>query len=274
MTVDISHLHLAVQGKTLLDDVSLQIDDSERVGLIGVSGSGKSMISRACLGLLPPHMQLQGSIRIGGQEMVGADEGLLADMRGKAIALVMQDPASALNPVKRIADQIALPLRLHYSLNRQQIHERVVAMLRKVDVPLEAMRRFPHQLSGGQQQRVAIATALVTSPRFIVADEPTTALDPITQRQIVDLLVSLVDDAGASMLFITHDFSVLSQATNRCYVLDGGRIAESGRTLDLLRSPEQETTRGLVDAARMLTFHADEHMSISTEYRQGGRSER
>ncbi|MDN6234234.1 MAG: ATP-binding cassette domain-containing protein, partial [Bifidobacterium crudilactis] len=159
MTVDISHLHLAVQGKTLLDDVSLQIDDGERVKLIGVSGSGKSMISRACLGLLPQHMQLQGSIRIGGQEMVGADERLLADMRGKAIALVMQDPASALNPVKRIADQIALPLKLHYSLNRQQIHERVVAMLRKVDVPLEAMRRFPHQLSGGQQQRVAIAAA-------------------------------------------------------------------------------------------------------------------
>ena len=119
----------------------------------------------------------------------------------------------------------------------------------------EVERMYPHELSGGQQQRVGIATALITSPRFIIADEPTTALDSITQRQIVDLLTSLVDDAGASMLFITHDFSVLARATTRCYVLDAGRIVESGPTADLLAAPTTPQAQRLVAAAQTLTLH-------------------
>lgn len=127
----------------------------------------------------------------------------------------------------------------------------VKAMLDKVGLSQDALLKYPHQLSGGQQQRVGIATALITSPRFIIADEPTTALDSITQRQIVDLLTSLVDDAGASMLFITHDFAVLARATTRCYVLDGGSIAETGTTASLLQAPASEPARRLVDAAQV-----------------------
>ena len=126
---------------------------------------------------------------------------------------VFQNPAASLNPVMTVAQQIALPLRLHYDLTKVERADRVNALLSKVGLDLDMAGKYPHELSGGQQQRVGIATALITSPRFIIADEPTTALDSITQRQIVDLLTSLVDDAGASMLFITHDFSVL--ATHR-----------------------------------------------------------
>ena len=154
-----------------------------------------------------------------------------------------------------VAQQIALPLRLHYDLTKAERAERVNTMLDKVGLDRDMAGKYPHELSGGQQQRVGIATALITSPRFIIADEPTTALDSITQRQIVDLLTSLVDDAGASMLFITHDFSVLARATTRCYVLDAGRIVESGPTADLLAAPTTPQAQRLVAAAQTLTLH-------------------
>ena len=168
---------------------------------------------------------------------------------------VFQNQAASLNPVMTVAQQIALPLRLHYDLTKAERADRVNALLSKVGLDLDMAGKYPHELSGGQQQRVGIATALITSPRFIIADEPTTALDSITQRQIVDLLTSLVDDAGASMLFITHDFSVLARATTRCYVLDAGRIVESGPTADLLAAPTTPQAQRLVAAAQTLTLH-------------------
>lgn len=160
-----------------------------------------------------------GSIDMSGTEIIGASEHVLADLRGRYVGAVFQNPAASLNPVMTVAQQISLPLKLHYDLTKAERVDRVNAMLDKVGLDRDMAGKYPHELSGGQQQRVGIATALITSPRFIIADEPTTALDSITQRQIVDLLVSLVDDAGASMLFITHDFSVLARATTRCYVL-------------------------------------------------------
>ena len=154
--------------------------------------------------------------------------------------MVFQNPGASLNPVLPVGRQVELPLRLHYDLTRSERVERVNAMLAKVGLPADVAAKFPHELSGGQRQRVGIATALITSPRLIVADEPTTALDSITQRQIVDLLVSLVDEAGASMLFITHDFSVLTRA----------------ETAAMLAAPQDERTARLVRAARTLTLRA------------------
>ncbi|RDX13741.1 ABC transporter ATP-binding protein, partial [Bifidobacterium longum] len=188
-------------------------------------------------------------------EIIGASERALADLRGRYVGAVFQNPAASLNPVMTVAQQIALPLRLHYDLAKAERADRVNALLSKVGLDLDMAGKYPHELSGGQQQRVGIATALITSPRFIIADEPTTALDSITQRQIVDLLTSLVDDAGASMLFITHDFSVLARATTRCYVLDAGRIVESGPTADLLAAPTTPQAQRLVAAAQTLTLH-------------------
>ncbi len=229
MSVDVRGLKITIGGKPIVSDADMTIADGERVGLIGSSGSGKSMIAKAMLGLLPLTAVTNGSIDMGGTEIIGASERALADLRGRYVGTVFQNPAHALNPVMTVAQQIALPLRL--------------------------AGKYPHELSGGQQQRVGIATALITSPRFIIADEPTTALDSITQRQIVDLLTSLVDDAGASMLFITHDFSVLARATTRCYVLDAGRIVESGPTADLLAAPTTPQAQRLVAAAQTLTLH-------------------
>ena len=248
MSVDVRGLKITIGGKPIVSDADMTIADGERVGLIGSSGSGKSMIAKAMLGLLPLTAVTNGSIDMGNTEIIGASERALADLRGRYVGAVFQNPAASLNPVMTVAQQIALPLRLHYDLTK-------VALLSKVGLDLDMAGKYPHELSGGQQQRVGIATALITSPRFIIADEPTTALDSITQRQIVDLLTSLVDDAGASMLFITHDFSVLARATTRCYVLDAGRIVESGPTADLLAAPTTPQAQRLVAAAQTLTLH-------------------
>ena len=267
MAVDIRNLTVTVGGRQVVQGVDLTVGDGERVGLVGPSGSGKSMIVRAMLGLLPPSAAVAGRIALGGVTVAdgarhaGADAGYaldghgMADLRGRYVGTVFQNPSDALSPVSTVARQVALPLRLHYDLTRAEREDRVRRMLTRVGLDADEVGgAYPHQLSGGQRQRVAIATALVTAPRLIVADEPTTALDSITQRRIVDLLVSLVDDAGASMLFVTHDFSVLARAATRCVVLDDGRVAESGPTDALLAAPSTPQGERLVRAARALTL--------------------
>lgn len=256
MSAVIRHLNIAINGKPIVDDVDLDIADGERVGLVGSSGSGKSMIARAMMGLLPATAQVTGSVELGGTQIVGASDAAVADLRGRYVGMVFQNPSAALNPVMTVAQQVGLPLYLHYDLSLTERSERVTAMLAKVGLGEDVLAKYPHELSGGQRQRVGIATALVTSPRLIIADEPTTALDSITQRQIVDLLTSLVDKSGASMLFITHDFAVLNRATTRCYVLENGRIEESGDTTALLDHPHTDAGHRLVQSARALSLHA------------------
>lgn len=257
MSVSIRDVSIAINGKPIIESVDLDIADGERVGLVGLSGSGKSMIAKAMTGLLPATAQVEGSVELGGTQIIGASDATVADLRGRYVGMVFQNPSSALNPVMTVAQQVGLPLYLHYDLTLAERLERVTRMLDKVGLGEEVLCKYPHELSGGQRQRVGIATALVTSPRLIIADEPTTALDSITQRQIVDLLTSLVDDANASMLFITHDFAVLSRATTRCYVLDQGRIAESGATADVLAHPGTDEGQRLVEAARALSLHVE-----------------
>lgn len=256
MSAVIRHLNIAINGKPIVDDVDLDIADGERVGLVGSSGSGKSMIARAMMGLLPATAQVTGSVELGGTQIVGASDAAVADLRGRYVGMVFQNPSAALNPVMTVAQQVGLPLYLHYDLSFAERSERVTAVLAKVGLGEDVLVKYPHELSGGQRQRVGIATALVTSPRLIIADEPTTALDSITQRQIVDLLTSLVDESGASMLFITHDFAVLNRATTRCYVLENGRIEESGDTTALLDHPHTDAGHRLVQSARALSLHA------------------
>lgn len=256
MSAVIRHLNIAINGKPIVDDVDLDIADGERVGLVGSSGSGKSMIARAMMGLLPATAQVTGSVELGGTQVIGASDAAVADLRGRYVGMVFQNPSAALNPVMTVAQQVGFPLYLHYDLSLTERSERVTAMLAKVGLGEDVLAKYPHELSGGQRQRVGIATALVTSPRLIIADEPTTALDSITQRQIVDLLTSLVDESGASMLFITHDFAVLNRATTRCYVLENGRIEESGDTTALLDHPHTDAGHRLVQSARALSLHA------------------
>lgn len=250
-------LSVQIADKTVLDDVTLDIGASERVGLIGASGSGKSMLVKAITGLLPRAARVGGDITMGGTRLQAGDDAAFAALRGRYVGLVFQNPGAALNPVLSVEQQVGLPLRLHYDLDAGERRDRVMTMLERVGLPASLAGSYPHELSGGQQQRVGIATALITSPRLIIADEPTTALDAIVQRSIIDLLVSLVESAGASMLFITHDFAVLSRATTRCMVIDRGRIIETGDTAALLHDPRQPQTRSLVNAAKTLTLNVN-----------------
>lgn len=257
MSVNIRNLDISINGNPIVYDVQLTIADGERVGLIGSSGSGKSMIAKAMMGILPSVAQVRGDIDLDGTHAVGATDEVMANLRGRSVGMVFQNPSVALNPVMTVAQQVGLPLCLHYDLTLEERVERVKTMLSKVGLAEDTLLKYPHELSGGQQQRVGIATALITSPRLIIADEPTTALDSITQRQIVDLLTSLVDDSGASMLFITHDFSVLRRATTRCYVLSEGHVVESGATSMLLEHPTTPEATNLVRAAHELSLDVE-----------------
>ena len=222
MSAVIRHLNIAINGKPIVDDVDLDIADGERVGLVGSSGSGKSMIARAMMGLLPATAQVTGSVELGGTQVIGASDAAVADLRGRYVGMVFQNPSAALNPVMTVAQQVGLPLYLHYDLSLTERSERVTAMLAKVGLGEDVLAKYPHELSGGQRQRVGIATALVTSPRLIIA----------------------------------HDFAVLNRATTRCYVLENGRIEESGDTTALLDHPHTDAGHRLVQSARALSLHA------------------
>ena len=267
MSLDIRNLSLSLGDTRILNNVSLSVADGECVGLVGSSGSGKSMLLRAATGLLPSSAHITGSCKLGKTQTVGASDDLLARLRGKYVGVVFQQANRALNPMLSVEEQISLPLRLHYQLDPQDIHRRVCLMLEKVGLASKLASQRTFELSGGQQQRVGIATALITSPRLILADEPTTALDSVTQRDVVDMLTSLVDDMGASMLFVTHDFSVLSRAAQRCYVLDSGRLVDSADVQDLLKNPQVASTKQLVEAARKLTLRVTQCDTFGSEKR-------
>lgn len=264
MSLDIKGLSLSIGSSRILSDVSLNVKDGERVGLVGSSGSGKSMLLRAAIGLVPSNCKITGSCRVGNAQTVGANDSALANIRGKYVGVVFQQADRALNPVMSVSEQISLPLRIHYNLEEDDIQNRVKVMLEKVGLGTNILNKRTFELSGGQMQRVGIATALITSPKLILADEPTTALDSVTQKDVVNMLTSLVDNMGASMLFVTHDFSVLSYAATRCYVLDSGRLVDSARVGELLENPKVHSTKQLVLAARALSLSKND-LSLSNK---------
>ena len=264
MSLDIKGLSLSIGSSRILSDVSLNVKDGERVGLVGSSGSGKSMLLRAAIGLVPSNCKITGSCHVGNAQTVGANDSALANIRGKYVGVVFQQADRALNPVMSVSEQIALPLRLHYNLEEDDIQNRVKVMLEKVGLSTNILNKRTFELSGGQMQRVGIATALITCPKLILADEPTTALDSVTQKDVVNMLTSLVDNMGASMLFVTHDFSVLSYAATRCYVLDSGRLVDSAHVGELLENPKVRSTKQLVLAARALSLNKND-LSLSNK---------
>lgn len=257
MSLDMRDVSLSLGEKQILCHVSLTVQDGERIGLIGSSGSGKSMLLHSILGILPQQARLSGSLLLGNKEMIGAGEEAYAAMRGRYVGMVFQQPSAALNPIWTVYQQVSLPLRLHYELSKDDIQARVAVMLKKVGLSPDVMHQYTYELSGGQQQRVGIAAALITAPKLIVADEPTTALDSLTQCEVLALLTSLVDDMGASLLMVTHDFSVLARSVSRCYVMDNGAIVEANAIHDLLSRPKHPSTQTLVSAAKIVTLGND-----------------
>nr|WP_271189243.1 ABC transporter ATP-binding protein [Dactylosporangium matsuzakiense] len=236
--------------------MQLDLDAGDRLGLIGESGSGKSLTALAVLGLLPRGSEITGSIRLDGRELVGRGDVKLARLRGKRVGMVFQEPATALNPIRRVGAQIGESLRIHYGFSKRQAHERVVRLAERVHLPdpEQILQRYPHELSGGQRQRVAIAAAIATGPRLIIADEPTTALDVTVQAGILDLFDREVAESGAALLFITHDLAVLHRIAGRAVVLSAGRVVERGAVADLLAAPAHPVTAALARAAYATSF--------------------
>ncbi|MGI6879561.1 ABC transporter ATP-binding protein [Microbacterium sp. gxy059] len=248
MSLEVEGLSIEIGGATLVEDVSFSVPDGARFGLIGESGSGKSLTSLALLGLLPDGARAIGSIRWDGRELLGRPDRELAALRGSEIGMVFQEPRTALNPIRTAGRQIAEAARIHRGASRDEAARLAVSLAERVRLPdPEAIvRRYPHQLSGGQRQRVAIAAALAGRPRLLVADEPTTALDVTIQAEILDLLGRLVADEGMSLVFITHDLAVLGQVAEHAAVLERGRIVERGPVRRLLAAPEHPVTQGLL----------------------------
>ncbi|GAA3898613.1 ATP-binding cassette domain-containing protein [Microbacterium invictum] len=248
MTLEVRDLAIEIGGRRVVDGVSFDVADAARVGLIGESGSGKSLTALALLGLLPEDATAHGSIRWNGQELIGLPDRELAELRGDEIGIVFQEPRTALNPIRTVGNQIGESLRIHEGIGRRAARDRAVAEAARVHLPApeQIVRRYPHQLSGGQRQRVAIAMALACRPRLLIADEPTTALDVTIQADILDLLRALVADDGMSLVFITHDLAVLSQVATHAVVLEEGRVVEQGPISTLLTAPSSPVTQGLL----------------------------
>ncbi|MFC4629369.1 dipeptide ABC transporter ATP-binding protein [Promicromonospora alba] len=239
-------------GRPLLSDVSLRVAPGERVGLIGESGSGKTMTALAALGLLPDGVAATGQVRLADVpgNLLDRREQAMARLRGEAMSMVFQEPMTALNPLMRVGRQVAEAMTLHGTTGRTATR-RAAELLVEVGLPAGAARRYPHELSGGQRQRVGLAMALANHPAVLVADEPTTALDVTVQRQVLDLMVRLVEDRGAGLLFITHDLAVVSQVCERVVVLLEGVVVEEGPVAEVFAHPRHEYTKRLLAASAL-----------------------
>ncbi len=235
----------------LLTDVSLAVAGGEVHGLVGMSGAGKSMIAKAVLGVLPAAVRItSGSIRFEGTEIVGLPRLQMRQLLARGIALIPQDPLSALNPTRRIEHQMTDVMRARLGLSSAAARGRALALLDEVRIrePESVLRRYPHEISGGQRQRVLIAIAFACEPRLIIADEPTTALDVTVQKQILRLIHELRQRHGTAILFVTHDLGVVAKICDRLSVMHAGIILEQGSVAEVMAAPRHPFTRALFAA--------------------------
>lgn len=246
-------------GRTVVDDLSFTVDGGERLGLIGESGSGKSLTTLAVLGLLPDGMSASGSVELAGTQTVGVAEKRLTSVRGRDAAIVFQEPLTALDPLMRLGRQIAEPLARRTGLKGKPLRAAVIEALEQVRLPepQRISRAFAHEISGGQRQRVALAMALACEPKLLIADEPTTALDVSVQAEMLELIDGLVREREMAVLFVSHDLAVVAQVTDRVLVMKDGRAVEQGVVHDVVHAPREEYTRTLVASARKLESALD-----------------
>ncbi|GGS28127.1 nickel ABC transporter ATP-binding protein NikE [Actinokineospora fastidiosa] len=242
-------LHVRYPSEHAVRGVDLDVEAGETLGLAGESGCGKSTVALSLLRLLPRTAAVSGEISVDGEDVTTLNWGRLRALRWARASVVFQGAMHALNPVRRVGEQIAEPIRLHDpTVTAAQARARVADLLAQVELPAERARAYPHELSGGQKQRVMIAMALACGPRLIVADEPTTALDVVVQAQVLDLLSGVVAERGIGMLLISHDLAVLARVCGRLAVMDAGRVVESGPTGRVVAEPAHPRTRALVAA--------------------------
>src|SRR3979411_2401492 len=244
------------KGPRIIDGVSLQVRERETLCLVGESGSGKSVTSLTVMGLLQKGSLVPsgGSVKLVGEEILAASDRRLRQLRAPTTAMIFQEPMTALNPVVPVGRQIDEVLRVHTGLDARARRQKILAMMEQVRLP-EVERIFasyPHRLSGGQRQRIMIPMALVLEPKLLIADEPTTALDVTTQKQILTLILDLQRDHGTAVLFITHDMGVVAEIADRVAVMRHGRLVETGTLDTILRTPTMEYTRNLLSAVPSL----------------------
>jgi len=238
----------------LVHNVSFTIAEGERVGLIGESGSGKSLTTLALTGLLPPSLVPSGRVSVAGSPVLTLTDRQLCRLRGATVAIVFQEPSSALDPLMRVGRQVAEPLSRHRGLKGRDLDRAVAAALEEValtDVG-RIVRAFPHELSGGQRQRVAIAMALACNPRLLIADECTTALDVTVQKEILTLIDRVVRARNMALLFVSHDIGVIAGVSERVLVMRHGELVETGPTASVVARPQHPYTQALVAGARSL----------------------
>ncbi len=243
------HDHLIPE--TVVYDFDLELKAGEIVGLVGESGSGKSMSALAIAGLLSRRdMHKKGQILFDGLDLLTCERSQLRKIQGNEISMIFQEPMTSLNPVKRIGWQIEESLRIHTELNKEERYQKAIEMMKEVELPdpERLYRQYPHELSGGMRQRVMIAAAMICNPRILIADEPTTALDVTIQAQIVELLKRMNREKQTSILFISHDLSLVKQLCERVLVMKGGYIVETGPTQEVFTKPKEEYTKRLIAA--------------------------
>ena len=232
-----------------VDGVSFQLDHGKVLGIVGESGSGKSVTAYSIMQILAPTGKIvSGSVKLDGQELVGADEKLLRTVRGNKVSIIFQDPMTSLNPTYTVGRQLMEAILLHTGRNRRQAKERALEMLRLVNVnePEKRMKQYPYELSGGMRQRVMIAMALACEPDILIADEPTTALDVTIQAQILELMQSLQKKLGMAIIMITHDLGVIAGMCDEVIIMYAGSVCERGTADNIFYRPRHEYTKGLI----------------------------
>ena len=253
--------------------VSLDIERGDRVGIVGESGSGKSITGRAIAGLLPtnPRVRVNGSIRFGDREMVGAPARAWDEIRSQTVGMIFQDPSTFLNPVMKVGQQVREAIPAARRSGRDAASDpRVLEVLTLVGLPdaAQVAQRFPHELSGGMRQRVLIAIAIAKTPDLIIADEPTTALDATVQAKVLATLDDTVRQLGTALILISHDLAVVANMTDRVYVMYAGRVVETGTTRQVLTDPRHPYTQALLRSVRSLTDEDTELWSIPPDLRR------
>ena len=246
--LSVRDLHVSVGGFEAVRGVDFDIDKGSRVGLVGESGAGKSLTAMAIAGLLPEGAKATGRVLLDGEDQLAKSDSEFSKLRGSRIAIVFQDPMTALNPLMRVGNQVAESLVRHRNLPTRQARLQAVDMLERVGLPNPAAkaRAYPHELSGGQRQRVMISAAIACNPDLLIADEPTTALDATIQAEILELLADLVRSEGMALLIITHDLPVIASQCEEVIVLYGGLVMEKGEARTLFTQPRHPYSAGLL----------------------------